>query len=43
MRVPSGNEPGGFTSGGIPKAVVNTIKRDEYIVKNIFKCLGDKL
>lgn len=43
MRVPSGNESGGFTSGGIPEAVVNTIKSDEYIVKNIFKCLGDKL
>ncbi len=52
MRVPSCNEsgawqgfwePGGFTSGGIPEAVVNTIKSDEYIVKNIFKCLGDKL
>lgn len=43
MRVPSGNESGGFTSGVIPEAVVNTIKRDEYIVKNIFKCLGDKL
>ncbi|RJY77905.1 hypothetical protein AFX72_00693 [Listeria monocytogenes] len=31
MRVPSGNESGGFTSGGIPEAVVDTIKRDDYI------------
>ncbi|WP_257963782.1 hypothetical protein [Carnobacterium maltaromaticum] len=46
IRVPSGNEsgawqgywePGGFTNGGIPEAVVDTIKSDEYIVKNIFK------
>ncbi|MBC1362027.1 ribonuclease YeeF family protein [Listeria welshimeri] len=46
IRVPSGNEsgawqglwePGGFTNGGIPEAVVDTIKSDEYIVKNVFK------
>lgn len=52
MRVPSGNESGawqgfwepwGFASGGISEAVVNAIKSDEYIVINIFKCLGDKL
>ncbi|MBC1738631.1 hypothetical protein HB984_14420, partial [Listeria seeligeri] len=45
MRVPSGNEsgawqglwePGGFTNGGIPEAVVDTIKSNEYIVKNVF-------
>lgn len=42
MRVPSGNEsgawqsfwePGGFTSGGIPEAVVDTIKRMNILLK----------
>lgn len=45
MRVPSGNEsgawqglwePGGFTNGGIPEVVVDTIKSNDYIVKNVF-------
>ncbi len=30
-------EPGGFTNGGIPEAVVDIIKGEEYVIKNVFK------
>ncbi|MFS7390147.1 hypothetical protein AB6884_11830 [Carnobacterium maltaromaticum] len=46
LRVPTGNEsgawqglwePGGFTNGGIPEAVVNQIQGGTYTVTDVFK------
>ena len=46
LRVPSGNEigannqqwiPGGYTSGGVPEAVINRIRPDTYTLKPVFK------
>ena len=45
IRVPSGNEsgawqgfwePGGYTQGGIPEAVVDQIKSSNYTVSDIY-------
>ncbi len=46
LRVPAGNEsgawqglwePGGFTNGGIPEAVINQIQGGTYTVADVFK------
>lgn len=46
LKVPTGNEsgawqglwePGGFTNGGIPEAVVNQIQGGTYTVTDVFK------
>ncbi|MEI4771944.1 hypothetical protein WAX74_20290 [Psychrobacillus sp. FJAT-51614] len=45
IRVPSGNEtgawqgfwePGGYTQGGIPEAVIDQIKSSNYTVSDIY-------
>lgn len=45
IRVPSGNEsgawqgywePGGFTNGGVPEAVIDQIKENQYTVSNVY-------